>query len=459
MNAYLLIDFGSTYTKLSLVDIDSGELIKRVSSNTTVKTNIKIGFDLALRELKSEVDFKNINIVDTLACSSAGGGLKMISIGITPNFTVEASRRAALGAGARLLKSYSYRLKKEDIREIEELSPDIILLTGGAESGNKSYIIHNAKMLCELRRNIPVVVAGNSYANGEVDEILKGSNLEYEITENVMPDINRINPEPVREIIRQIFMRQIVVAKGMEDVQEITSEILMPTPTAVLKAAELLSRGTEKYRGLGEIIVVDIGGATTDVHSVSEPIKDPTFFYDGLEEPYLKRTVEGDLGMRYSAISLYESVGECGFLKYDSNLENIYERCKYRHDFPEVLLNSRVDIEFDEIMAKNCVELSIKRHCGSTRESYMNGRTVNLQKGKDLRDISLVIGTGGVIVNSKNQREILSKVSIGEEKYLLPRNPKYFVDERYILSAMGLLSVRDENLAFKILTKNLVELI
>ncbi|RVU55612.1 methylaspartate mutase accessory protein GlmL [Anaerosphaera multitolerans] len=458
MNAYLLIDFGSTYTKLSLVDIDRKKLVKRVSSNTTVKTNIKVGYDLALEKLKDSVNMDEVNIVDTLACSSAGGGLKMVSIGITPNFTVEASKRAALGAGARLLKSYSYRLSLEDIKEIDDLSPDIILLTGGAEDGNKSYIIHNAKMLTQLNSNIPIVVAGNSYAAEEVDLILKDSNLEYEITENVMPDINRINADPVREIIRQIFMRQIMVAKGMEDVEKITSEILMPTPTAVLKATELLSKGTENHKGLGEIVVVDIGGATTDIHSVSEPIKDKNFFYDGLEEPYLKRTVEGDLGMRYSAISLYESVGEEGFKKFNPNIDKIYDRCKFRHDNPEVLLESCDEREFDEIMAKNCVELSIRRHCGSIRESYMNGRTVILQKGKDLRKISMVIGTGGVIINSKDAKCILKQVKNGDEKKLLPENPDFYLDKEYILSSMGLLSMRDSDLAFEILTENIKKL-
>ena len=108
MNCYILVDFGSTYTKLTLVDIDNECIVANTSAHTTVTTNIKFGYETALEKLKKIVDFKNINIVDILACSSAGGGLKMVAIGITPTFTVEAARRAALGAGARLLKTYNF---------------------------------------------------------------------------------------------------------------------------------------------------------------------------------------------------------------------------------------------------------------------------------------------------------------------------------------------------------------
>lgn len=316
MNCYILVDFGSTYTKLTLVDIDEKCVVLNVCELTTVSTNIRIGYEKALDKLKKKIDFKNLNIVDILACSSAGGGLKMIAIGITPTYTVKAAKNIILGAGARILKSYSYFLKEEDIKEIDRLNPDIILLTGGAENGNIDYIVHNAKYLLKLEGESPVIVAGNSSANKVIKELFKNAKKELIVSENIMPDVNKINANPTREEIRKVFMQQIVVAKGMEDINKITKNILMPTPTAVLKAAKLLSEGLFKGDGCGEIMVIDIGGATTDVHSISDPIKEKDLFIEDLEDLYEKRTVEGDLGMRYSAISLYENVGEKNFLKY-----------------------------------------------------------------------------------------------------------------------------------------------
>ena len=36
MNAYLLIDFGSTYTKLTVVDVDNEEIIATAKDITTI---------------------------------------------------------------------------------------------------------------------------------------------------------------------------------------------------------------------------------------------------------------------------------------------------------------------------------------------------------------------------------------------------------------------------------------
>lgn len=458
MDCYLLIDFGSTYTKLCLVDIKGEKIVATDSSHTTVATNIIEGYNNVLSNMRNKIDLSSVNVIDTLACSSAAGGLKIVAIGITPFYTVEAAQKSALGAGGRILKSYGYFLDDEDIEEIDSLKPDMILLSGGAEGGNSTYIIKNAIKLTQLTIDTPIIVAGNSYANERVAEILTRADREFYITENIMPDVNMINPEPVREVIRESFMKRIVHAKGLEDIQKITRNLLMPTPTAVLKATELLARGPSGTEGKGEIMVVDIGGATTDIHTVSEPLKDKSHFLEGLKEPYIKRTVEGDLGMRYSAVGVYEYVGEENFLRFNDNLSNIRGQCEFRHNNPEIIMEENKDIEFDEIIAKNCVEIAVRRHSGTTRPSYYGGKQVLVQKGKDLRDLDLIIGTGGIIVNSLHPGEIL-KLANGEvDDILTPKNPKLFLDKNYILSAMGLLSMKDKELAYKILLDNIIQI-
>ncbi|WP_038177930.1 glutamate mutase L, partial [Treponema pedis] len=66
----------------------------------------------------------------------------------------------------------------------------------------------------------------------------------------------------------------IIHAKGMSHVEKSIDNILMPTPAAVLKAAQVLSEGTDEEDGLGDLVILDIGGATTDVHSAADG--DPT---------------------------------------------------------------------------------------------------------------------------------------------------------------------------------------
>jgi hypothetical protein len=90
-----------------------------------------------------------------IASSSAAGGLKMISVGLVPDLTAKASRMAAASAGAKVLKTFSYELSPEDQEEINALLPDILLLCGGIDGGNKEVILHNARMMRILRIPLP----------------------------------------------------------------------------------------------------------------------------------------------------------------------------------------------------------------------------------------------------------------------------------------------------------------
>ena len=69
-------------------------------------------------------------------------------------------------------------------------------------------------------------------------------------------------------------------------------------------------------RVIGELVVLDIGGATTDVHSIARGAPtEPGLVKKGLPEPYVKRTVEGDLGMRYNASTIVQVAGEDLFVE------------------------------------------------------------------------------------------------------------------------------------------------
>ena len=173
MEGYLLIDFGSTYTKLTAVDIKNEEIIGTAKAITTIEKDIMIGFNNAYEDLFNQIKCKNVEFTTKLACSSAAGGLKMVAIGLVPELTAEAAKRAALGAGARVIKVYSYDLTLKEIAEIKNSNLDIILLAGGTDGGNKDCIIHNAKMLAENNVEIPIVAAGNKVAEDEVNRIFQ----------------------------------------------------------------------------------------------------------------------------------------------------------------------------------------------------------------------------------------------------------------------------------------------
>lgn len=463
MNAYLLIDFGSTYTKLTAVDVEGARLLGTAKSYTTVETDIMKGFEAALSALKADLAAKGFEALEfrrKLACSSAAGGLKMVAIGLVQELTAEAAKRAALGAGARVLSVYDHDLTRRDLEKIAAVKPDMILLAGGTDGGNQTCILHNARRLAEAKLPVPMVVAGNKNALDEIEDLFNEAGLIFSLADNVMPKLNQLNVDPAREEIRTLFMERITHAKGIHAAKGMIDDILMPTPAAVLKAAQLLSQGTDLEDGIGDLVMVDIGGATTDVYSICDgsPTQ-PGVTQKGLQEPVAKRTVEGDLGMRYSALSLKEAVGTKRLRAYlEDDAADVEAACRLRSLQTELLPETPEDRRIDEAIAKAAVSLSLERHAGFLETYYTPMGAVISQMGKDLSDVKALIGTGGVLVASEHPQAILKEGCADPllPLSLRPKAPKYLLDKDYILSAMGLLSQEHPDVALRMMKQHIV---
>ena len=109
----------------------------------------------------------------TLATSSAAGGLRMTVHGLTQRMTAMAAREAALGAGGVVEYVTAGRLRDHDLRRIDEVKPNLILLAGGVEGGDCDTVLHNAERLCELSARPIVVYGGNSVVSSDAQELLE----------------------------------------------------------------------------------------------------------------------------------------------------------------------------------------------------------------------------------------------------------------------------------------------
>jgi uncharacterized protein (TIGR01319 family) len=451
-----LIDFGSTFTKLVIVDLDAEIIVGRYQVPTTIETDITIGLRQLLEEARRDRGIEPRERKSLLACSSAGGGLRMITVGLVPSLSTEAGVRAALGAGAKAIKGFSYNLNLSDIEEIERISPDIILLSGGTDGGDTKVIIANADKLSRISCRAPIVVAGNRDASDEIRAIFKGSKRNVVYAENVMPRIGELSVDPCREAIRQIFVSHIIKAKGIDKAINIVDETIIPTPSAVLRAAELLAEGLENEDGFGELMVVDVGGATTDVYSVARGYPTRSELISGsLPEPYAKRTVEGDLGVRHNIDTLIE-MGEA---------RGAFSRSEFRQlksVFPAPASLPSNDLEFtlDSLLAGVAVNIAGERHCGRIKMVMGVTGELAVQEGKDLSDVSSVIGTGGPLVFSRNPGNILKKLLFNADspQVLRPREAGLYIDGSYVLYAMGLLSRSDSGKALRIMKKVITRL-
>ena len=208
-------------------------------------------------------------------------------------------------------------------------------------------------------------------------------------------------------------------------------------------------------------MVLDIGGATTDMYSICSASKRSDVIISGLEEPFAKRTVEGDLGMRYSAPGIIRSLTqrEIDFINHEKNVD-IEDEVKRRYNDVKCLPESEHDEFIDQFLAEVCAYRSMYRHVGRIEEVYTPMGKVFHQVGKDLTGIEYVIGTGGVIINSKNKESILLRTTniLHNSAELRPNDPTFLYDQKYIMAAMGLLAQKYPLLALRIMKKYIVNI-
>jgi uncharacterized protein (TIGR01319 family) len=208
------------------------------------------------------------------------------------------------------------------------------------------------------------------------------------------------------------------------------------TPDVVLRGVEVLASLH------GDVAVVDIGGATTDVHSVIElDPEDANLGREVVATHPVTRTVEGDLGMRWSAVPVVAAGIEAGLIADDPVLRDAAKR---RHDDPAYLPSSADETSYDETLARVAVTVALRRHAGRQRVVFGPGGRVIERSGKDLREVDLLVGSGGVLRH--NGPELAARVlgavaaNAQEEGWLVPSGARTCVDTDYVLAGVGLLA-------------------
>lgn len=446
----LFVDFGSTFTKLVAFDLEAEELLGRVQVPSTVETDITVGLNQAFSLLAQVVPFGEEERKQTVACSSAAGGLRVVCVGLVPEYTTEAGKRAALGAGAKIVGSYSYELSEQELKEIEELAPDIVLLTGGTDGGNKRVIIHNAAMLARTGPQVTnIVVAGNKSAYDEVDRLLAGTGKNVIYTKNVMPEVGVLDVDAANRTIRDLFIARITEAKGISKVGSMIAGVLMPTPAAMLEAAKLFSEGLPDEPGLGELLMVDVGGATTDVYSIARGTPaSGSVRYVGLPEPYAKRTVEGDLGLYHNLDTLKEVARDQDPPGW---FDDVVEKMCLERSVPSDPLEKECHV----LLTRAAVRTAVNRHVGQLKPVFTPDGEVWLQRGKDLTQVKWVVGAGGPVSFSSDPARVLEGAVYEPDLPLLlkPKHPQFLLDKHYIFFALGLLAQSEPVKALRLMRR------
>lgn len=463
MYDYIVIDVGSTYTKLRLVA--DKRLIASAQSPTTL-ADICDAIGEGEARLKAATGESELMAANRLASSSAAGGLRMVAMGYMARVTAKAAKEVAMNSGAKILEIISSEDPAEyRVQILREICPDIVLLAGGTDFGNEASIIENASLIVESDVKTMVVLAGNIAAQPKAAAVLEKGGVPYVRVPNIMPTIHTLNVDRARNAIHREFIKQIIKAEGLGRLRGIlTDQQVVPTPGAVLLAAELLAKGTFRQEGIGDVIVIDLGGATTDVHSVLPGYEQLPPEEIGLIVTNAKqvsyRTVEGNLGMRVSATGIIGTVDQREILAkrgiYDADMaDRLAEYCEKLEKDPAHISSTQEEYDFDTYLAETAVEVALKRHAGYivTEPDPVTGLSPGMPVGRDLRGVSTVIAVGGIFAHRSEEegRGIINNAFSRRGISLLPKSIEVIIDRDYLFYAGGVIGLRDEEYAFSLL--------
>lgn len=377
------------------------------------------------------------------ATSSAAGGLRMSVHGLVYDMTVRAAKEAALGAGGILKHVTAGRMRRTDLKKIVDIRPNIILVAGGVDYGERETALHNFELVADLGLDIPVIYAGNVENQEEVRDLAAEKGLRLYLVENVYPRVDQLNVEPTRAVIQQVFEEHIIHAPGMTTVRDMVNGPILPTPGAVMEAAKVLKDA------IGDLVVFDVGGATTDVHSVTEGSEEIGRLLVS-PEPVAKRTVEGDLGVFVNMHHIVDRIGREELLRNFPDLDDLLANARAIPDTDRAKT-------FVECLTEKAMLTALERHAGSLRQLYSATGKRTIAEGKDLTAVRFVVGTGGALTRLPRHREILARAAgYGKGLELYPKaEARILVDHDYIMASLGVLSRRYPEDALKLLLKSL----
>jgi uncharacterized protein (TIGR01319 family) len=481
----VITDVGSTTTKaLLLTKNNENKFVfnSLQSASTTVEKpfeDVNIGVFNAVRKLEKDADISILAVEaiptklkfddETLyiSTSSAGGGLQILVIGLTMFDSAGSGKRCAYGAGGVILDTFAIDDKRSSLEQMQAMAvlhPDIILMAGGVDGGAVASILRLGEILQLAspkpkfgeKDEIPLVFAGNKDAQAFVAGLFQ-KKFDLYLVPNIRPTLEEENLQPAREKIHRLFMENVMEqAPGYAKLKSCVADDIIPTPTGVIRALQLVSERLDE-----NVMAVDIGGATTDVFS-------------NIMGEYF-RTVSANYGMSYSISNVQKDAGmEQIFHWLPSNIDKKYTRNFIANKmlYPTFIARNSTQIAIEQAIARNAISMSKVQHMEMNFNTKQIGFLDKLKSTRDdlekiteafyfeqaleekkfhMHDINILIGSGGILAHTDNNEQALAMVYDG----FRPEGITEIWKDRYFISPhMGKLSAVNEKLAARMLSKD-----
>ena len=201
---------------------------------------------------------------DVFICSSANGGLSTLIIGLTNSFSLKFAKNIAFNSGINIIDTILYSKIEETKAPLELV--DVVIVVGGIDGiGN----VFDEKLLKYLKN---VQYSNIVYVGTEQDaKYLKEHLPILKILGNIITGKLHVNEVELKEYLTNLYQADIVGKEDIKHLYELTSNQIYSTPYIVNRSLPFIDANFEV---VNPFIVVDIGGATTDIHYSRDLVRD-----------------------------------------------------------------------------------------------------------------------------------------------------------------------------------------
>ncbi|MEA2017482.1 MAG: glutamate mutase L [Campylobacterota bacterium] len=386
----MLIDIGSTYFK--------------VSSNDKISHHFR-NFDKDIYDdliVKCEDEIKKYKKEDIHICSSANGGLSTLIVGLTESYSLKYAGNIAYNSGINIIETVIYSKIEEATIPTDML--DVVIIVGGIDSVENIYDEKLINFLEKLNYSNIVFVGASSQT-----KFLNNNIENLKVLPNIIDNKLKMREDELKDYLTNLYQEDIMGKEDIKHLYSITSNQIYSTPYIVNRSLPLIHT---KLEVVDPFIVVDIGGATTDIHYSKDLVEDNIITQNEYDRLVFKK-----LGVYKSRDSLVFSA---------KNNEFVYELLAHLNT-TENMLDERCENATKLLMQLSIFLVLYK--VSHQHKSYLNIK---------LDTLNSIVLTGG-ITKVLTQEEMEDIVSFFYKKILnFHISPQVVVDKDYAIWTLGM---------------------